>query len=506
MKTLPNQFVEKHDYSHILVLLLIALGLGIYAIAMTVLIAKDGVIYIERAQIFSSKPVYIIKGQPFGYPFLIFLTHKLMTFFGAHSSVLTWIHAAQSVTLICRLVALILLYLIGKFFVGGGRSFWAILILIILPYPAEFGVDVLRDWPNNLFLTAGFLFLLLGANKLKGWMFGAAGLISGLGFMVRPECAQLVIYGGLWLIKGFLFPKNNIGRIRYFCVLFILLVGFSIPAAPYVAIRGRILPAKLKNLISFSQVSQSGNVQISKDQSDRNAYKASALPVKLFQAVGRIIGGVSDNLMYYFMLPLVIGVYSHFGRKSEVSDLERFFIPAFVLLNIMMLVLLYAYWGYISRRHCLPLVVFLIFYVPEGLEIMGRWFEQKFSRSRIQMNQHLQPWFFILLAIGMVICMPKLLRPTGVDKRGYRDAARWLKDNTGTEDVVAVPDLRISFYAERKGRIYETKVPKGIGYVVRIENNGAEESDAERIGREVYSVAVDNREKNKKRILIYRKM
>ncbi|MCH7556931.1 MAG: hypothetical protein IIB56_05670, partial [Planctomycetes bacterium] len=131
-----TRLVEKHDFIYITILLAIALGIGVYLIATTVLIAQDGVGYIELAQTFPKNPIDVIKHSlPFGYPFLIFLTHKVTTFFSQDTSVYSWIYSAQSVSLLCRVLSLIPLYFIGKLLVGSRRSFWGLLILIVLPYP-----------------------------------------------------------------------------------------------------------------------------------------------------------------------------------------------------------------------------------------------------------------------------------------------------------------------------------------------------------------------------------
>jgi len=165
-----NPLTRKQDIIHLAILLVIALGIGLYLIATTVVITKDGVWYvwyIQLARKFSSESQDVIKGLPFGYPLLIFAANKLVTSLSGSSSLSTWIYSAQSVTLLCRLLALIPLYFIGKFLVGGKRSFWTIFILIILPYPAEFVSDVLREWPHILFLASGFLFLMLGVKQGK---------------------------------------------------------------------------------------------------------------------------------------------------------------------------------------------------------------------------------------------------------------------------------------------------------------------------------------------------
>lgn len=503
---------RKGDILNVLILLLVASVLGVYLVATTVLISKDGVTYIGLAGRFSSEPLNVIKGLsvgypkslPFGYPFLIFAAHEAGTWFGADSSALAWTYSAQSVTLLCRVLALIPLYSIGKLLVGGRRSFWAILILIILPYAAQFASDALRDWPHILFLATGFLFLLRGAERGKCRMFGATGLAAGLGHMVRPECAQLVVYGVLWLLLRLLTPKPGMNRRALLGALALLLLGFAVAAVPYMAVRGEILPEKLREYTTAPALGEPQTDHEAGIDADTAVWTASVLPVKTVKAVGRLAGEMSDNLMYYFALALVIGIYSRARTRSQVSDMERFFIPAFVLLNALMMTMLYHRWGYISRRHCLPLIVLLIFYVPAGLEILAQWLAQRLSKNRERSDLSSQRWFFVLLAIGAAICTPKLLSPLGYDKQGYRDAAEWLRQNTKPEDVVAVPDLRISLYAERKGEVYATEIPKGTDYIVRIAGEQDEQKTSDEFGRKLFSARVEKRKRNKKQVEIYR--
>lgn len=498
-----NRLIKKRDLIHLTILLAIALGIGTYHISTTVLIAQDGVYYVERAQKFSSNPIGIIKSDPFGYPFLIFVAHKLVTSFSDSSSVLTWIYSAQSVTLLCRLLALIPLYFIGKLLVGSNKSFQAIFILVILPYPARFGSDVLKDWPHILFLASGFLLLLWSAKRGKCWMFGAAGLAAGLGHLIRPECAQLVIYAILWILIRLFLPKHDMSRPALLCALVALLIGFAIPAAPYMTVRGNILPGKLKTSVSASHLWESEKNQEPKTDSGDNARTVSSMSAKIVKAIGRLIGEISDNLMYYFVPALLIGIYFHFYKQSAATEIEKFFIPALVALNVVMLTVLYCRWGYISRRHSLPLVVFTIFYVPIGLEGLAAWLTGRFSKCRPASNRNRQLWFSVLLIIGTAICLVELFRPIRADKRAYRTAAKWLRDNTAQEDLIAVPDKRISFYAERKGRIYNTKPPRQATYVVSIVKNKNEEPNFAGAAQEEFSVWVDKHKKTRK-IVIYR--
>jgi len=498
-----DSLAKKQDLIHLAILLVIALGIGLYLIATTVVIAKDGVFYIQQARRFSSEPQNVIRGYPFGYPFLIFAAHKLVASISGSSSLSAWIYSAQSITLLCRLLALIPLYFIGKLLVGGGRSFQAILILIILPYPAEFVSDVLREWPHMLFLSSGFLFLIWAVKQGKCGMFGAAGLAAGLGHIIRPECAQLLIYGALWIFIRLFSPKPGMSRPKLLCALSVLLIGFAIPAAPYMTARGKLLPDKLKALISSAGHQESEEIQQPETNSGNNIYTASSMPGKIAKAIGELAGAMSENLMYFFVPALLIGIYFRFRKKSPAAEIERFFVPAFAALNVVMLIALYYSWGYISRRHCFPLVAFTIFYVPIGLEVSAGWLANRFSKSTPASDQDRRLWFFILLITGTAICMPKLLRHPGSDKQGYRTAAAWLRENTAQEDLIASPDSRITFYAERKGLIYDTKPPTGAKYVVIIVKNENEKPDFAGAAKEEYSVWVDEHKKSRK-LVIYK--
>ncbi len=155
------------------------------------------------------------------------------------------------------------------------------------------------------------------------------------------------------------------------------------------------------------------------------------------------------------------------------------------------------------------MITFTVFYIPVGLHIVGNWLENKFPMNKQKTDISKEKWFswfLVLLLIGISICIPKLLRPVRIEKQGYREAAKWLRENIAPADVIAVPDRRISFYAERKGLIYDKKVPKRAKYVVKIVKNENEELKFGGAVEEEYSVWVDKRKKSGKKLVIYRMM
>ena len=354
-----------------------------------------------------------------------------------------------------------------------------------------------------LFLASGFLFLIWGAKHGKWWFFAATGFVAGLGHTIRPECAQLLIYGALWIFIRLFSPKPSMSRPKLLCALSVLLIGFAIPAAPYITARGKLLPDKLKALISSADHQKSEEIQKPETNSGNKIYIASGMPGKIAKAIGELAGAMSENLIYFFVPALLIGIYFRFSKRSSATEIERVFMPVFTAFNVVMLITLYYSWGYISRRHCFPLVAFTIFYVPIGLEVAAGWLANLFSKSRPASDRDCRRWFIILLITGTAICMPKLLRHSGADKQGYRAAATWLKENTAAEDLIAVPDSRITFYAERTGLIYDTKPSARAKYTVAIVKNKNEKPDFAGTANQEYSVWVDEHEKNKK-IVIYK--
>jgi len=110
-----------------------------------------------------------------------------------------------------------------------------------------------------------------------------------------------------------------------------------------------------------------------------------------------------------------------------------------------------------------------------------------------------QRWFYILLFIGIAICLPKLFKLTGTQKYGYRDAARWLNKNTAPSDVIAVPDKRITFYAERNGIEYseKKKTSTPADYYVSIINSADVKPEIDKNIKQEYSTWVNSDKQSK---------
>lgn len=498
---------ESKDIIHTSILLAIALCVGIYLISTAVLISKDGVTFIEYAKNLDTCPCETMKSeyQHPGYPFLILTAHRSAKIASESASLWSWIYSAQAVALMFRLFAVAVLYFVGKEFVGPRFGFWAILILILLPNPAKLGSDALSDWPHIFFLTTGFLLLMRAAIDRKYWLFGFAGLAAGMGYLIRPECAQVVVFGTLWLGLQMFWSRRIISKRKAVFAFALLLVGFLVIAGPYMKLKGAVFPKK--QLVQFVPNTQSPEVYEQEVQTCSNGvYAAGFAPSDIAGALGKLVQRVGETLMWFFVLALLIGMYKYFRERNWLEP-ERFFIIALIVLNVLLMTLLYCKYGYMSKRHTLPLVVFTIFYVSVGLQALASWLNEKFSKTTerlLAIKANTNFWFLVLFVVGISICIPKLLRPIRTKKQSYWDAAQWLVKNTDEKDIIAVSDIRISFYSGRRSVEYNGQtIPKEAQYVVKVFKNKKNAStEAEMLQtKEVFSIEGNN--KNSK-VIIYR--
>ncbi|KKR04013.1 MAG: hypothetical protein UT30_C0014G0021 [Candidatus Uhrbacteria bacterium GW2011_GWF2_39_13] len=466
---MKKQLAEKQDVINIAILTAVILAVGIYLICTTVLISKDGTSYIGYAKQFVGnnlvETVRSIEGCP-GYPFLIYLMHKTVGLFARTDSLQRWIVSAQAVSLVSKLIASIALYFVGSYFAGRKAAFWGILILSVLPDSAEYGSDALTEWPQLMFLANGFLLLLWGTQKRASWLFGLAGIAAGLGYLVRSEGCQLLIYGGVWLVFNLIRPEGKMRRTKAVVALILLAAGFAVIAVPYMKSKGYVFPdQRILKLPAMLSVNDNTDSACGTD--------ICVAGISLGKTMGNktLTKNICETLMYYFVPGLLIGCWYYFGRQRKSQE-QAFYAGAFIVFNIVMLLWQILHQHFLSRRHTLALVAFTVFYIPIGMEIIAGWICERASKDKPVTERDKHRWFYVLMIIGIAICLPKLFKFVGTQKYGYREAANWLVANTTQADVIAVPDKRITFYAERKGMEYEndntTVNPVSARYIVKI--------------------------------------
>jgi hypothetical protein len=502
-----EQSDKSRDLVNVSVLLSLALFVGIYLITTTAIISKDGTIFITYAKQLDSAFVRTLKNeyQHPGYPSLIVAAHKVTDLWHKNTSILSWIYCAQSIALIFRLLAITVLYFIAKHLFEAKTGFWAILILILLPLPAKYGSDALSDWPNLFFFVAGLLLLFKVRVNNKWWIFGFTGLMAGAGYLIRPECAMLVILSGLWLGLQLLWPQRSMSKGHVLSALVSLIIGFLVITGPYMMLKGAIFPKK--NVGRFSQSSKQPDVHTKTNLTVSEAALASQYtPLNITRAFNKLVQNTGETLMWFFVPAMFIGMYKKLKAKKW-HEPEKFFIFAIIAIYISLMTWLYCKYGYMSKRHTLPLLIIPILYIPAGLHELAIWLQEKLpskAKTSAAATRDQQFWFLVLFLIGASICTVKLLGSYSTEKHGYRAAAEWLKANTDNTAIVAVPDIRISFYAQRKGILYvNEEIPANAAYIVRISEDHKDETALTKaFGKVEYEYV--SKSKKQPNIIIYR--
>jgi hypothetical protein len=236
----------------------------------------------------------------------------------------------------------------------------------------------------------------------------------------------------------------------------------------------------------------------------------------LAKSIINIFKRTCENLFYYFLAFALIGFYVRFiAGFKETIDIEKTFVISFIVLNVIMLAWLSYNFGYLSRRHCLPLSLLFLFYAPVGLEIIGEKLDSAFVPLEKSSSKYLAAvrsclsiigskttfWLHLLVIVGILTCLPTLLESKRKDLAGFLDAAGWLNQNTKPADLIAVPDERISFYAQRRGlQAWEKKDLQDADFAVALIST---KDAAPNWGDEVIWFWVDTEKKNDK-LIIYK--
>lgn len=491
----------KRDSTNLAVLVVLALAIGSYLIATSELISRDGAFYISQARKLPRDPVAVARRYPIGYPSLLFGGHQILNRFADGEVAAVWIWSSQTVTLLCRVAALIPLYLLGRLLVGAQKSFWAILILIVLPYPARYGSDVLREWPFLLFLALGFWLLLRALRDKTRWLFALVGLSAGLGYLIRPMAGQLVVYALLGLIVTACARRRE-SKLSLIAGASLLLVAFAIPTVPYLVWTGSAVPQQFTAVPADSGAALTVESFLSSPADSIPTEQKMNTPL-ILRGADHVFTGLADNLMIFFLVPLCLGFYHRL--RHEAGRHERALMIAVVVVNVGLLLARYAWFESGSaRRYSLGLIVLTICYVPDGLQRMAhglRLIADRFFGDRGRPDAGERVWFWVLLVVGVAICIPKLLAPMHADKTAYCQVAQWLHDNTAADSMIAVPDERILLLAERLGPAYGRHTDlSGSDYVVTL--TAADSADCHPDGwSEVHSRWVD--ENRRKRLVVY---
>ena len=468
-----RQWTRRDGYS-LCFLLIFAFLLGFHTIHTTVVVTNDSATYVKRAMEFEQSvadgKVYT---RHFGYSFLIYAAHGVLSTFLPADSVYTWIYAGQWVSLLSRLVTIFLIYILFRQIGGTRKTFLTLLVLICLPEPAIYGADLVREWPSLMFLSIGMYILYVSIRSLRIPGYFAVGVVAGLGYLIRPECFQLVLYAVVWLILLRIYHEKMGKTGRMTLLVLAVSLGFGIVYVPYSYYSGRYIPHKVQDLFLDSEAASAERANV-ENKPDVWITARSANPT-LWQGTLKIIEGVSENLAYIFSLPFFLGVIVKLKNFKKLILTPYCLSVQVLFLYGLLLLFLWRHYGYISRRYSVPIVVAGAGYIYPGLCLLVRKIQKIPGRGgnlRIFRNRTI---LAVILTAGLLVCAGKYLEKTPLreSKVGYRLTGDWIREHTPPAAVVAVPDNLLGMYTERPYIVAgQDAIPRKARYLVEIGEAG----------------------------------
>lgn len=454
----------------LLVAMLCGGAIRVYQAWTASVIARDGITYVSMA--YSMRDDWRA-GVPelvqFGYPLLIKWTHMAVGQHFAGDELMQFQRSAQLVSIVCGTLCIPAIYWLGRRLLSRRVGLLAAWAWALLPDAVRFSADALSDMPCLMFILWAVVLAMIALQQRSIGHFVWAGLLSGAAYAIREE-GGIVAFVAVLLVL-----------IHRRCTLFwrataitAIVAGFSILGGSYIWIEGGVIFSEKpylhvenwigSNLSSVLAMFSSGT-GIGSGMGDGvygSGYSGSMsqpilaaldyrplteqlkdLPQVSWTLVGRqaaismwhllkemaqSLNGVWMVLGFaYFVLP---------GRMRFRRGWRRLPMVLVVIYTVILLILL-AKCGYLSRRHVLLLNVWVMIAAAGSLVWIA-------NRLRIQLATQLAmkqaavstsswPMLFarradaLIVAVIVLGTIPWLLRDIGEGRWFVHDAARWVQ-------------------------------------------------------------------------------
>ncbi len=448
-------------YYYLPVLLGLATIVRIYLWVFTYVISRDGVTYVTLGGYFSRGN--LAKGLAHDYhPLYSMLIAALSYAFPDKQS------AGQIISIISGSLLVVPIFYLGREIFDESIGFLSGLLVAFHPYLARISADVLSD---SLYI------LLFVSGSCMGWKalrresilgFFLTGVLTAFAYLTRPEGIGVLLVVGFWIL---IIEKSPSSYRRNLTGFVLLVFGFLLFASPYLIYLREdtghwILTRKksVKGLIGIEKRSSGSEgvtsqqakgerllwqpkagISRSKDTEKRPMVFTSSAYLedfgKFFYLLIRFSGSYHPLLFLFLLI-----------RISKSRGITRFdkgdwFILSFYFLYLSILYLLILNVGYISRRHCLPLVAIGLFWAAIGIQESQNSIVQKVSKSNRWAHLSSRRIFVTIMALTLVILLPKTLRPQRSDKIWMKRAGIWIAKSSLPEPKIMSDDPRVAHYA-----------------------------------------------------------
>jgi hypothetical protein len=430
----------KNERIDLAVLLLISLLLSIYLFFRTYVISLDGAFqYIPIAKDFASglfRKALSHNQQPL-YSLLVAFVSRWVPDFEL---------AGKLVSSIFGILIIFPVYFLGKRIFDTKIAFLSTLLLAIHPYIRRFSADVLKESAYLFFLGMAVWFAWRTIQNERKYPFLFIPFFSVLAYLVRPDGFEvlLIVFFYVLFIKKFSIP----GRKRM--VILLLLLSSCILFLPYLIhlkeTTGVWTLSRSKTMAWFLGL---GMTEGEASFIDKFLFSLKRLNFEIFSIYHPLY-------IFFAMIGLWKRRFSHF--KMGEGFLLSFCILHYAVLFLFVLNITEWAGGetikadHFSGRHVLPLLLFSIYWVGEGIVATHHWIYDKIGSHRLLPrgktgNRSIIVWGILFLLVAAIV-LPKTLKPQRYEHLPEKWAGVWIKNQSGKGMTIFTTVPRVAYYAD----------------------------------------------------------
>jgi 4-amino-4-deoxy-L-arabinose transferase-like glycosyltransferase len=431
--------------------------------------ALRGIAAVRTEVMFNDGPLFIALAQRFSAgewgAALVHDYHPLYSLAIAlvHVVVGDWALAAILVSVVAGSAAVFFLYVFLADAFDERVAWVGALLLAVHPYALSYSSDVQSDGLYLALLLAGVAMLWRAVRSASPARALAAGALSALAYLTRPEGVGVVLVGlgmGSFLVIR---QRWRLGRALPWAAA--LIAGALLLMSPYLVVmrvqNGTWMLTQKKSVTRMVQLEERSRPERHATQARRERPKTTApgersesmvtppTPPPAETSEGRAIlweiwRAAAPGLRYENLLFVLVGLYAR-RRRLDTADV---FIGGFMALYAIVLASLAFESGYVSRRHTVPPLVLLLGYAGIGVTLVGGALAGVAARV---LRKAPPPGDIAAIATGvalvLALTLPKDLSADRVHRRAMREAAEWLRDQPELTGPVATSRRRIAYYA-----------------------------------------------------------
>ena len=408
----------------------------------------DGMLYLELAKRYPYAGFMSIF-HVYHWPF-----YSMMLSWGSRLFHLSLLHTVYLSNVVFSTLTVFIFIFIVKEMEGSDRFFWlAALVILIFHTFNSYRGDILREHGYWLFYLVSVWFLLRFIQQLRwryaiGWslsmMMATLFRVEGLIFLLATPfcCVFLPIFSVKSRIMAIL--KLNLltitGGVGFGILLISLHKGF-----PHI---GNIpdIPSLLAYSVQLSQVVAT-RVLAMQQYVLPSLGERNALEIFLFGWIAGYCVYVVNALSLGYTICVFYAM--QYMRTMRFSFSKQWVLFWYLLINVVMTLLYYWKFVYLSGRYMVALALILLCYVPFGLyELYQHWraTERKFLWAKL---------FFVLTVFLMLSMAIASVYQFGPSKRDIYSAGVWLHDNTMSSATIYTNEGRLAFFAKRESGGWE---------------------------------------------------